>query len=406
VKTQSTCRSRLRSICSALYSAVAITAPGVLSNILTAGQSVTLAWDLNPEPGLAGYTIYLGISSGIYSTVTNVAATTSAVLPDLTDSTSYYCAIRAVNTSGVTSELSPEISFTTQAAASPEAFDQWITARGLSGAAAEPEATPFHDGVSNLLKYAFNMNPAGSDSRILVKGTGTAGLPAISLEKNGTHGWLSVEFLRRKGSGLIYQPQTTTNLVTYESMTGTTTVTQVNSLWERVVVRKQVDLTTNAALFGRVEVTDPLLPESTQVAPISLFNSWAAAGGLSGSSAVPGSIPFNDGVSNLLKYAFNLNSSRPDTHAMTKGTGDSGLPVFTLNRSGSRTWFEVEFLRRKGSGLAYVPIISSDLVSYSPMTGNAIISSIDESWDRVIIQKTIDPTSTPKLFGTVEVTLP
>lgn len=44
----------------------------------------------------------------------------------------------------------------------------------------------------------------------------TPGLPAISLEKNGTHGWLSVEFLQRKDGGLIYQPQTTTNLVTYE----------------------------------------------------------------------------------------------------------------------------------------------------------------------------------------------
>ena len=38
-------------------------------------------------------------------------------------------------------------------------FAQWLQSYGLTGVAAQPEAAPAGDGISNLLKYAFNLDP-------------------------------------------------------------------------------------------------------------------------------------------------------------------------------------------------------------------------------------------------------
>jgi len=489
----------------------------MMTSTAQAQTAVTLVWDANPETNIAGYKVYLGTSSGSYPQIQNVGNTTSTVLSGLIPATTYYCALQSYNTAGLFSELSNEISFTTQTTAG--LFNTWATTRGLNGSAAAPAAMPFNDGVPNLLKYAFNLNAAGPDVRVLAKGTGTAGLPVFALERSGSQTSFKVEFLRRKNTGLVYSPKISTTMVAYEPMTGTTTVTAINDQWERVIIEKPCNLAITPKLFGRVEVT---LPEITVVPEIAvansagtsmtdgtstvaygsaslgssdssrtitlsntgtdnltglaitingpnssdfsvsytgpatlspgasasftvtfkptasgarnaalhiasndadeapfdialtgsgattaeLFNIWAATGGLSNSAAAPAAMPFNDGVPNLLKYAFNLNAAGPDVRVLTKGTGTAGLPVFALERSGSQTSFKVEFLRRKGSNLVYSPKISTDLVNFKPMTGTTTVKIINDAWERVIIQKPCDLASTPKLFGRVDLTLP
>ncbi len=78
-------------------------------------------------------------------------------------------------------------------------LSSWAASFGLSGDDALPAGNPSKDGVNNLLKYAFNLNPTQSDRRSLVPGTGTAGLPVITSADAGT---LRFEFIRRKNSGL------------------------------------------------------------------------------------------------------------------------------------------------------------------------------------------------------------
>jgi hypothetical protein len=229
--------------------------PYALALAAAAQDSVSVAWGGNPEPDIAGYVIYLGTSSGVvsgvYPTIEDVGNSTSRVFSGLSPESTYYCAVQAYNAAGQMSVLSDEITFTLQEG--NVLFSAWASAGSLSGAAAAPTAIPFHDGVPNCLKFAFNMNPGGPDVRTLVRGTGTAGLPAFSL--SGSE--FTVEFLRRKNSGLVYRPKISTNLGIYQPMTETPTVTDINATWERVVVRKGVNTAVTPRLFGTVEVTMP-----------------------------------------------------------------------------------------------------------------------------------------------------
>ncbi len=137
------------------------------------------------------------------------------------------------------------------------AFNNAISANSsLTGPNALPAAIPFGDGVENLLKYAFNMNPAGPDVSVLATG-GSSGLPQISVDSSGAEPVLKVAFLRRKGSGLIYTPQRSDTLGTFVAMTGTQTVTSIDTQWERVTVEEPAPPATAPSAFGRVRVSLP-----------------------------------------------------------------------------------------------------------------------------------------------------
>jgi hypothetical protein len=134
-----------------------------------------------------------------------------------------------------------------------------ITAAGLTGNDALPTATPFNDGVENLLKYAFNMNLAGPDASTLPPGTGTSGLPSITTPDAAPPGTLRFEFLRRKGSGLIYTPQksTTLNGPGWSPLSAAPVVASINDQWERVVYTEAPAPVPAPACFGRVSVAIP-----------------------------------------------------------------------------------------------------------------------------------------------------
>jgi hypothetical protein len=134
------------------------------------------------------------------------------------------------------------------------AFDASLAASGLSGANAEPLATPFSDGVPNLLKYAFNMPLTKTNAGTLTPGSGGSGLPVFSKPSPGV---FRVEFLRRRNSGLDYTPQRSSSLGAYSPMTGTPVVTVIDAEWERVVIEEPLGSPAPSLLFSRVAVTLP-----------------------------------------------------------------------------------------------------------------------------------------------------
>ena len=71
-------------------------------------NSVTVAWDRNPEPDVAGYTLFYGTQSGQYSVSIQAGNVTQITLPSLPDGT-YFFAVQAYNASGFASPLSGEI---------------------------------------------------------------------------------------------------------------------------------------------------------------------------------------------------------------------------------------------------------------------------------------------------------
>lgn len=80
-------------------------------SVAWSAESVTLAWDRNPESDVIGYQLYYGTTSGIYSQNVNVGNTTEVVLPGLDSSTTYYAVVTAYNSAGLESFLSEELAF-------------------------------------------------------------------------------------------------------------------------------------------------------------------------------------------------------------------------------------------------------------------------------------------------------
>jgi hypothetical protein len=140
---------------------------------------------------------------------------------------------------------------------------------------------------------------------------------------------------------------------------------------------------------------------------MELYLVEAAAAGLGGNNADPDSEPYGDGVANLLKFAFNMNLGGADSSQLTLG-GTSGLPHFELITSEPSSTWRFEYLRRKGSGLIYTPMHSTQLSagSFSPMVGAETASDIDDTWERVVLSVPINLVTDPTGFGTIEVTLP
>jgi hypothetical protein len=141
----------------------------------------------------------------------------------------------------------------------------------------------------------------------------------------------------------------------------------------------------------------------------ALFTNTMTSGTpLTGDDALPNATPFNDGVENLLKYAFNMNLAGPDANTLPPGAGTSGLPSITTPAAAPTGTLRFEFLRRKGSGLVYMPQKSTSLdgTGWSPLAATPVVMSIDDQWERVVYTEAPDPVPAPACFGRVEVVIP
>jgi len=133
-------------------------------------------------------------------------------------------------------------------------YESWMFVSGSQVPSNQngPWDTPQQDGVNNLLKYAFNLNPNLSDLRSLTVGAGNvAGLPGMT-HINGT---LRMEYIRRAAStnpGISYTPQCSPDLTRWTAFPAGQTVTAIGTTgWERVVVDGPVG---NPTCIGRVAV--------------------------------------------------------------------------------------------------------------------------------------------------------
>jgi hypothetical protein len=121
----------------------------------------------------------------------------------------------------------------------------------------DPAGNPAGDGISNLLKYAFNLDPEVnySDSDAVLdrsNGNATTGLPVVSLEADGV---LQITYIRRRGAEntITYQPQFTSDLQSEWSNGEEVIVQIIDDAWERVTVNDNLPAGSNQR-FGRVHV--------------------------------------------------------------------------------------------------------------------------------------------------------
>src|SRR6187397_3695530 len=104
----------------------------LVSVVPSEAATVTLQWDPNPEPDVAGYIVSYGTASGQYSAAVDVGNQLWLQFSEPTPGVIYYFAVRAYNTSGIQSALSAEVNTSTIVSA--------LTLTSLSANMAPPQA--------------------------------------------------------------------------------------------------------------------------------------------------------------------------------------------------------------------------------------------------------------------------
>ena len=73
-------------------------------------EKLTIVWDANTEPSVAGYRVSYGTTPGSHPTTIDVGNQTTAVVPGLNPGQRYYAVVTAYDTSGLVSPPSVEVS--------------------------------------------------------------------------------------------------------------------------------------------------------------------------------------------------------------------------------------------------------------------------------------------------------
>lgn len=83
--------------------------PAMAPAAITPFENVSLEWDANFEPDIAGYKVYVGTESGSYPSVINVVGSTKVALPKVNLGTTLHIAVSAFNFEGIEGPLSSEL---------------------------------------------------------------------------------------------------------------------------------------------------------------------------------------------------------------------------------------------------------------------------------------------------------
>ncbi len=139
-----------------------------------------------------------------------------------------------------------------------DSFSTWIANYFASAPNNSATANPTGDGAPNLLKFAFNLAPNQPNAAVMTAGNGVSGLPLIRVEDIGGPRF-TIEYLRRKGAGLTYQVQSSTDLQTWgaASVSPVGAPTRIDSVWERVKLQCDQPIAAGGTEFLRVQVTSP-----------------------------------------------------------------------------------------------------------------------------------------------------
>jgi hypothetical protein len=119
-------------------------------------------------------------------------------------------------------------------------------------------ANPAGDGLNNLAKFAFGLDPKKPDRRVVnPEAADLGGEPILRVQKNSSDVGVQATFLRRTASdmpGLQYRIQHSSDLKNWQEVTGNVeTVTQVDADWE--LVNTWIPQSTNGpAEYWRINV--------------------------------------------------------------------------------------------------------------------------------------------------------
>jgi hypothetical protein len=84
----------------------------IMPRSVIASANVTLAWNPSSDPLVAGYNIYYGGASGVYTNKTSVGLVTSLAISNLVSGDTYYFAATTYSAAGAESAFSGEVVYT------------------------------------------------------------------------------------------------------------------------------------------------------------------------------------------------------------------------------------------------------------------------------------------------------
>jgi len=131
-----------------------------------------------------------------------------------------------------------------------ETFSQWVARYSLTGGTT---GTPENDGLPNLYKYLFDINPTE-----IMTAADVAALPAAGMTTDGTGTYLTLTYRQyAKSTGITINVQTSTDLLTWSTVTSPT-ITQVgtDSITQDPIMQAKVPAA-GSREFIRLNVTLP-----------------------------------------------------------------------------------------------------------------------------------------------------
>lgn len=111
--------------------------------------AITVTWNPNPEPDIAGYELSYGTMSGIHGTTVDVGADTRTQVAGLVEGVTYYFVVAAYNTAGLKSLPSAEIAYQATNPTANQAPDSAIAAPSTDVTITAGETVGFSGGGSD-----------------------------------------------------------------------------------------------------------------------------------------------------------------------------------------------------------------------------------------------------------------
>jgi hypothetical protein len=167
-----------------------IVASGIMVFLSLASQakatgSITLQWDPNPAPDIAGYRVLYGPRSGNYSEQIDAGNTTAATVSGLADGGTYFFVVTAYNTVAMESPPSNEVSATVGGGSTPTPTPPHTptpTPTATPNPSATPTPTPTPGAAPGTLGNISTRLRVQSGDNVLIIGliaTGTEGKKVI-----------------------------------------------------------------------------------------------------------------------------------------------------------------------------------------------------------------------------------
>lgn len=151
--------------------------------------------------------------------------------------------------------------------------------------------------------------------------------------------------------------------------------------------------------FGAGGETSPIIVD-TRIT----YEEWAGSANLVPPDDGATAMPHHDGVTNLNKFAFNMDASKPDSHSMT-AEGFSGWPIGeVVTQDGNSVLCLISVRRRDSVGLQYKAMFSRDSATWIEVTSPIQVTPLSPIWERVRYQVPASEAPSNRWLGRMEVT--